>query len=485
MKKLLIMIVILTQVLNVFSFVYAENEATTEEEWTVDNPVIFSDTYNHWGRRYVELLKATEIISGYPDGSFRPNNTIRVDEFLVLCIKSLGVEVDTSNNDSGYWAKPFIDYGLENGLIGITFGDTERPITREEMSQIAVKTLENLEEVETINEDDLKDEINDLDFIKDKNKQAVLKAYVSGLMSGMPGNVFMPQNTATRAEASVVVLRLVDATERKPYVIEEKEVVEAPLPNTSDIPEYLQNQFDEIAEKFNLTWTDQDFENWYNSHTKDERNEFYNAVKAPPVIDFENKIALLSVHGKQSDVQEELKNLNDYNNIMPIKNFGFTAYEMYKRNIEMLVKDGEDFGKIYLAHGNNLTEVYVKVLDGRADQRQSFQVVIATTKHQMGNLFQHYLKDQYDKDKMEERLTWTTWEQFFVPYVANLTQMNYYFLHGSEEGQILYDNYVDAFAQSYYDFTATPDESLNIETENYTVKHMNEAGWWQIVTPKN
>lgn len=470
-------IIFLLLILTISTLSYAE-------EWNIDNEPLFEDTYNHWGRRYVELLKATNIISGYPDGTFRPQNTIRVDEFLVLCIKSMGITVDTSNNDSGYWAKPFVNYGINNGLVDITYGQFDRPITRQEMALIAINTIEKSGTIENVDKDGLIAEIRDFYSIDSKFNDAVLKAYTVGLMSGNPDKGFYPSGTATRAEASVVVLRLVEEEERKPYVIEVVEVI-PPTTNTTDIPEYLQRRFDTIADKWGLTWSDADFKEWHDSTPIEERDQYYNAIYAPPVFDFDKKVALISQAGQYENVQLQLKNLNDYNGTLPVDYFGYIAYEMYKRNIEMMLNDGEDFGRLNIRHQLDKHDVlYISVEDGLKWNTKSFDVNISSSDYKKGERFLYYMNDQYDKDYMEERLTWTSWEQFFQPHVENLTIMNYYFLHGKKEGQELYDNFVDAYEDWWYEMTSIPNTDLNITTDSYTVRHANEAGRWQLVYPK-
>jgi hypothetical protein len=38
----------------------------------------FPDLQNHWSRPFVEALTAQNIIAGYPDGTFRPDNLMGV-----------------------------------------------------------------------------------------------------------------------------------------------------------------------------------------------------------------------------------------------------------------------------------------------------------------------------------------------------------------------------------------------------------------------
>ena len=231
---------------------------------------------------------------------------------------------------------------------------------------------------------------------------------------------------------------------------------------------------------FNLTWTDEDFEDWYNKTSDEEKNNYFNQKKAPPVFDFENKYVLLAMGGQQSHVQENLQNLNDYNDILPLDYFGSIAYEMYKMNIEKFVKDGEDYGQIYITQNleNDGLTIEVKDSDSKGNiNRCSFRTVIKTTNGQGGSYFLHYLKDQWDYDI--DTTYFMTVEEHITPYVNDSTHLNYLLLHGIDEGQILFDNYMDAFEQRMIvGLASTPNSKLNIETNNYTVEHMNISGWW-------
>ena len=45
---------------------------------------------NHWAHPFIDTLKSTDIISGYPDGTFKPNANVRIDEFIAMTVKALG-----------------------------------------------------------------------------------------------------------------------------------------------------------------------------------------------------------------------------------------------------------------------------------------------------------------------------------------------------------------------------------------------------------
>ncbi|GAX37920.1 S-layer homology domain-containing protein [Nodularia sp. NIES-3585] len=48
----------------------------------------FFDTQNHWGKDCLQQLGERKLITGYPDGSFRPNATVTRAEAAVLMLNA-------------------------------------------------------------------------------------------------------------------------------------------------------------------------------------------------------------------------------------------------------------------------------------------------------------------------------------------------------------------------------------------------------------
>ncbi len=56
---------------------------------------LFSDvSYKHWSAPYVKIAARAGYVSGYTDGSFRPNNTITLQETVSVVLKLLGYAAD-------------------------------------------------------------------------------------------------------------------------------------------------------------------------------------------------------------------------------------------------------------------------------------------------------------------------------------------------------------------------------------------------------
>lgn len=103
---------------------------------------------NGWYAEYIGLLTELRIINGYPDGTFRPNNSVTRAEFATVASrfisnkKSVGGFRDVRNE---YWARESIEFakaeGWLNGYPDGTF-KPEQNITRAEVVNIVNKMLD-------------------------------------------------------------------------------------------------------------------------------------------------------------------------------------------------------------------------------------------------------------------------------------------------------------------------------------------------------
>ncbi|AOT68343.1 S-layer homology domain-containing protein [Geosporobacter ferrireducens] len=191
-----------------------------------DGTVQFSDISNHWAKEFIVTLTQKGIIGGYPDGTFKPNNNIKVSEFTILVLKTAGIPI---NQSTGAWYQGAIDTAIEYGIIAKgEFNDYERNINRGEMARMIVRGLgEQASTGETT--------FADNGQIPSDVKGFVKKAVELGIIGGYPDNSFKAAGNATRAEATVVLTKMMDIREEAGDV----ELQPNPLPPvvTDGIPE--------------------------------------------------------------------------------------------------------------------------------------------------------------------------------------------------------------------------------------------------------
>lgn len=180
-----------------------------------ENFKLFSDTGpNDWFMEDVSYLVKLKGISGYPDGSFKPDRNIQKSEFIKTLISSIGYK-DLEKTDK-YWASGYIDKALTLGLIGAESLDgMDKPITRYEMARIISNTLDYKKEDGLDNIGKYSNKIKDIHKINDTDLyDCVLKTYVKGIISGYPDGSFSGDNYLSRAEASTVIVRIINKDSR-------------------------------------------------------------------------------------------------------------------------------------------------------------------------------------------------------------------------------------------------------------------------------
>ncbi len=167
-----------------------------------------SDIEGHWAQEAIEKLVAAEAIGGYPDGTFKPNQTISRAEFATILVNAFKLEARDGrvfNDTANHWARNSVAtaaaYGIVNGYSDSTFGPDDL-ITREQMAVMIIKAAQLTEVKEG-------GAFADSGKVSSWARTAVITASVHKIISGYPDNTFRPQNTATRAEAATVIVKAV------------------------------------------------------------------------------------------------------------------------------------------------------------------------------------------------------------------------------------------------------------------------------------
>ncbi|WP_250673801.1 S-layer homology domain-containing protein [Paraclostridium ghonii] len=168
------------------------------------------DTRNHWAKSYIDQFTKKGYITGYEDGTFRPDNPITRAEFVKIFNKQFNLTSTSGKifNDTKYhWAKNDIDIAVTNGVCnGMTATEFEpdKPITREQ----AAKMVANYKKLSDSNHDKING-YNDFYNVSNWAKNSVEGVIEAGYMSGYPeDNTFRPKNNITRAEAVVTLSRV-------------------------------------------------------------------------------------------------------------------------------------------------------------------------------------------------------------------------------------------------------------------------------------
>ena len=173
-----------------------------------EKQISFIDMSNsQWATQGIEYLVNKGIINGYEDNTFRPGNNIKREEFIKLIVSAYDIDVDYSNpfNDvaDNMWYTGYIGGAYKAGIIK---GDDKgcfgvgKNITRQD----AAVMLYRVSGIEIKDEKKFDDEGNISDYALD----AVKTLAGNGIINGRDNNNFMPKELLTRAEAAVLIYRL-------------------------------------------------------------------------------------------------------------------------------------------------------------------------------------------------------------------------------------------------------------------------------------
>lgn len=188
------------------------------------------DISGHWAETQIKEWANIGYISGYPDGTFLPDNSITRAEFLTLVNKIFKFENKTNINfidvRPDYWAYSEIQKGISAGYVSGDKNGTFRPddfITRQEAAVIINKLLDNTEITE--NKPNFKDAYD----IDEWAKNSVDIVYEHGILSGFPNGTYRPKKYMTRAEAVSALKRLTelkgtDDIGKNEYILREEQM---------------------------------------------------------------------------------------------------------------------------------------------------------------------------------------------------------------------------------------------------------------------
>ncbi len=218
-----------------------------------------------WYASYVNKISELNAFSGYEDlGTFRPDNQITQEEFIktVVCLicgelneSNAPTVKNTWNSKWSSWAVPYLDKAFELGLIteqDTMFKLVGIPCNRGEMAKVITRAVEYLKEDSVADTSTYITKLKDYSRMKEEYKPYVLQAYAKGILSGYDDGTFRDDGLLTRAEASSVLVRLIDKNERinsdeTLYDYFGRKVNSWTEPLRTDVPEQYQVSMSDIS----------------------------------------------------------------------------------------------------------------------------------------------------------------------------------------------------------------------------------------------
>ena len=116
-----------------FTKIILEATVDSNDIDTCESSDLFSDvTQSDWFGDYVCMAKQTGVIGGYPDGSFKPANSINFAEAAKIVV--VAFDIPFAKDD--IWWKPYVFALARIGGLPSSFSDPNQQLTRGDMAEI-------------------------------------------------------------------------------------------------------------------------------------------------------------------------------------------------------------------------------------------------------------------------------------------------------------------------------------------------------------
>ncbi|MBE9203439.1 S-layer homology domain-containing protein [Synechocystis salina LEGE 06099] len=170
----------------------------------------FADLQGYWGSPYVTTLAERGIIGGFPNGTFQPNAQITRAQFAAIAVKAFNLSPGNGSRSfrdvpANYWAAPAISAVNNSGLVtGFPDGSfrPEENITRAQALVILAKALGN----NTNADPNGLNSYGDRQMVPEWAMDSVARAANAGIIVNFPdANRINPNNLATRGEVAGLV----------------------------------------------------------------------------------------------------------------------------------------------------------------------------------------------------------------------------------------------------------------------------------------
>ncbi|MBO8137680.1 MAG: S8 family serine peptidase [Desulfotomaculum sp.] len=198
--------------------VYDLAYAALRSRLPVQEPVEFKDTGGHWAEEVIDYMSRVKVLSGYPDGTFRPNAKLTRAQFAAMLVRALKLVESPADAavfrdvPADAWYRGAVGAAVSARLVAgyseHTFGPND-PITREQMAVMIARAVSG-GLIPYHSGDKTLEKYSDLEEISLWARPSVSMMVKYGIVNGRAPDRFIPQGTTTRAEAAAVLKRMMD-----------------------------------------------------------------------------------------------------------------------------------------------------------------------------------------------------------------------------------------------------------------------------------
>jgi hypothetical protein len=187
-------------------------------------PLDFSDVPdNYWARPYIQALVERNILAGFTDGTFRPDQPITRAEFTAPLQKAFGQKPAQNASNfrdvpGGFWAEGGIKQAVATGFLKGYPGNRFLPNQEIPRAQVLVALASGLKLKPPSNPAQVLQTYQDANQIPKYATQGVAASTAAGIAINYPNQKLLkPDQAATRAEVAAAIYQaLVQAGKAQP-----------------------------------------------------------------------------------------------------------------------------------------------------------------------------------------------------------------------------------------------------------------------------
>lgn len=192
------------------------HEAIREKLQSTEGGQSFADTTSHWAARSIHILVRLGTVKGYPDGSFLPDKKITRAEFVSMVVRLFAID-DQGDRELDFTDTPhhWANEAIETlASHGIINGYGTGQFRPDETitRQDAVVIIMRLLDMKALPKHH-SNEMSDLEQAGAYARNEIEAATAAGIINGYDDGTFRPQGHTTRAEVVTMLLRLLQLDE--------------------------------------------------------------------------------------------------------------------------------------------------------------------------------------------------------------------------------------------------------------------------------
>ncbi|WP_055075659.1 S-layer homology domain-containing protein [Pseudanabaena sp. 'Roaring Creek'] len=199
----------------------------------------------YWAQTFIQELAARDIIKGFPDGGFRPNDPVTRAQFAAMLSKAVNKapvrgSVTFVDVSSTYWAAPAIQKSYTTGFMSGYPGNVFEPTQNIPRVQILVSLANGLSYSASQPTETTLQTYADASGIPNYARNSVAAATENRLVVNYPNVQFLnPNQTATRAEVAAFIYQALVRSGQanaiaSPYIV--GQTTTPPVQNQTRIP---------------------------------------------------------------------------------------------------------------------------------------------------------------------------------------------------------------------------------------------------------